>query len=187
MEDKSKLYQIHGLPGYYITENAELWSNKTGTKWFKMALFKCKSGYLGCMCVQNGKKRYFMLHRLMAITFIPNPENKREVNHKDCDRLNNSIENLEWCTPKENTHHSIINGRKPIQYGEDVKSAKLTAKEVLEIYYLITNKIMKRRQIAKIYNISKDTVSAIKGKRTWSHLFKTITPEQLSERYVKAS
>lgn len=53
-----------------------------------------------------GKKRPNLLHRVIAQAFIPNPDNLPEVNHKDGNRLNNSIENLEWCTSSENQLHA---------------------------------------------------------------------------------
>lgn len=64
-------------------------------------------GYITVMlsCGAEFQKRYY-LHRLIADAFIPNPENKPVVNHKDTNRSNNNFENLEWCTQKENIDHS---------------------------------------------------------------------------------
>ena len=63
------------------------------------------------------KRKNYYVHRLVAKAFIPNPLNKPEVNHKDYDRSNNSVSNLEWCTDKENTSYSachMANTRKEI-------------------------------------------------------------------------
>lgn len=59
----------------------------------------------------NGLRKSFRVHRLVALAFIPNPQNKKEVNHKDKDKMNNTVENLEWMSGWENTQHKI--GIKP--------------------------------------------------------------------------
>ena len=61
------------------------------------------NGYLLC--------KFGLIHRLVALTFIPNPENKPCVGHKDCNRLNNNVDNLYWCTYSENVNHPITKQR----------------------------------------------------------------------------
>ncbi len=61
-----------------------------------------KDGYQILPLNNNSKKYIRKIHRLVAEAFIPNPENKKCVNHKDCNRWNNNVNNLEWCTCKEN-------------------------------------------------------------------------------------
>jgi len=64
-------------------------------------------GYHMVILCKNGERSYKTIHRLVAIAFIPNPENKPQVNHIDGNTINNSVENLEWCTPSENEIHSF--------------------------------------------------------------------------------
>ena len=61
---------------------------------------------------KNNSVKYYFVHRLVAETFITNEYNKTEVNHIDSDRLNNKIDNLEWCTRSENVRHSFQHGNK---------------------------------------------------------------------------
>ena len=63
-------------------------------------------GYLYVDLYKNGERKRFYIHRLVAKTFIPNPENKPFINHKDGNPRNNNVDNLEWCTPIENVEHA---------------------------------------------------------------------------------
>lgn len=77
------------------------------------------NGYLQVGLRKNSKRKFFSVHRLVAIHFLDNPENKPQVNHIDCNKQNNNINNLEWATSKENLHHAKINGlRNNIPKGE---------------------------------------------------------------------
>lgn len=67
-------------------------------------------GYLRVTLTRNGKKANRLVHRTVAEAFIENPENKPEVNHKDGNKLNNDVSNLEWSTRKENLDHADTTG-----------------------------------------------------------------------------
>lgn len=69
------------------------------------------SGYVGVELFKNKKRKKMLIHRAVAKSFIPNPENKPWVNHIDSDRKNNRLDNLEWCTPLENYEHALAKGR----------------------------------------------------------------------------
>jgi len=97
------------------------------------------NGYYHIKLWQNGRFKWFQIHQLVAIAFIPNPENKPHVNHKNSIRSDNRVENLEWCTPKENLAHAVekgrlkhINGKKVINKltGQTYKSCKDAAETV---------------------------------------------------------
>lgn len=77
-----------------------------------MAKRKKNNGYL-IVSLRNNKgiKYTFNIHRLVALTYIPNPDNKPCVGHKDNNRENNKVENLYWCTNQENTQQCIRDGR----------------------------------------------------------------------------
>lgn len=70
----------------------------------------CKGGYLKVKLSTNGKQKTIQIHRLVAENFIDNPQSKPQVNHKDCNKINNHVNNLEWATAQENIDHAIKNG-----------------------------------------------------------------------------
>lgn len=67
-------------------------------------------GYVYVCLFKNNRQKTFRVNRLVALMFIPNPENKPEVNHKDGNKLNNCVSNLEWNTTKENIEHAYRTG-----------------------------------------------------------------------------
>jgi hypothetical protein len=94
-----------------------------------------RQGYLIVDLCKNGKSKHFHVHRLVAQTFIPNPENKPEPNHEDGNKFNNHVSNLKWVTKSENIQHAMDNGLN--HSGENSCKAKLTneqAKWIREVY-----------------------------------------------------
>lgn len=83
-----------------------------------------KMGYPIVGLSKNGKLRTRTIHRLVAETFIDNPNNYAIINHKDCNKTNNNIENLEWCTQKHNVMESFRNGLQKAPKGKESTSSK---------------------------------------------------------------
>ena len=112
---------IMGYEGYYEVSNLgnvhsvdRIIVNKNGRKrFFNSKILKLLTnidGYLVIQLNKNGKGKQFRVNRLVAHAFIPNPDNKLVVNHKDCNKKNNLSTNLEWNTVSENTQHAYDNG-----------------------------------------------------------------------------
>lgn len=89
--------EIEGYPGYFITEDGRVWSDKRNRL---LNIRVSKGGYSEVMLYNNGQCTSFKVHRLVATAFVknPDPENYNIVNHKDGNKLHNHYTNLEWCT-----------------------------------------------------------------------------------------
>jgi hypothetical protein len=117
----------------------------------------------------KGQKSFYV-HRLVAEAFIPNPENKPQVNHINGDKEDNRAENLEWCTSAENTYHADKIGlRDHKAHGESHYKAKLTEDQVIEIF---RSEGKTHVQIGKEYGISANSVCRIKNRTRWSRTTK---------------
>lgn len=75
-----------------------------------MKTYLIHGNYIAIKLKKNKESKAYLIHRLVAISFIPNPEDKRTVNHIDGNKLNNHVNNLEWNTHSENLHHAYNNG-----------------------------------------------------------------------------
>lgn len=114
-------------------------------------------------------KKNYRVHRLVAETFIPNPNNLPQVNHKDGNKLNNKIYNLEWVTNEENILHSIQTGLKPNEHGEYSHNSKLTNKQAnwCRHVYIPKDKKYGCVALAKHFGVAKSTMSYILNNKTY--------------------
>lgn len=126
------------------------------------------SKYLYVSLCDKGKCKLFRIHRLLAIHFIPNPYKKLQVNHKDGNKINNNLTNLEWCTNSENRAHAALIGL--MKHGEDHHSSKLTEKQVKEIRKKFNPRIYTIQKLANKYNVSNATIQDIIYRRCWKHI-----------------
>lgn len=155
---------IDGFNGLYaITSRGRVWGypNDTRSKghWLKQKIDKRGYARVGLFLGKNKYKLIFV-HRLVAMAYIPNPQDKPFVNHKDFNRVNNNVENLEWCTPWENINYSYVRGRYDTELRDKwLKFAQEKAKK--KKTYLIAHKATKEKQSWK------KMVEKAKELKTW--------------------
>ena len=164
---------------YHASTDGEIktfnWKNKGAEKIMKPDLDN--SGYLRTMLINDkGEWCTVKVHRIIAQTFISNPLEKKEVNHKNSIRSDNRLINLEWVTHSENVLHSFAN-KMQSNKGEQNPCATLTDKQVLEIRanYKYGRKSRfeggkSKIELAKEYNTSFSVIKKIISNKTWKHL-----------------
>ena len=127
-----------------------------------------RKGYHRVVLIAGRKRRLHTgVHRLVALTYLSNPEGKPEVNHKDGDKSNNHVSNLEWCTSAENVQHSARLGLAHYPTGFAARRTRLTPELIADIHRMIGDGV-KQTEISKLTGISQSTVSQVKrGTRDW--------------------
>lgn len=140
---------------YEITKNGEIINKKTGR------IRKPQHNHKGYQMLRIGGVNY-TIHRLVAQKYVPNPENKPQVNHKDGDKDNNCYTNLEWVTNQENRNHAIKNGFH--KRGEQCSYSKLDWEKV---NYIREHTEISSKEIAKMFDISPSHIRAIRQNKWW--------------------
>ena len=160
-----------GFDGYEVSNLGNVRSFKRKTPRILKPSLGC-AGYLRVGLMLGDKQKTLLVHRLVAIAFIPNPDNKREVNHVDGNKFNNCVDNLTWTTPSENTKHAFDTGLAKVLRGVDNGRTNLTAEQVAEIrrLYVKGSSELGCNALAKKFGIGRTTVLRIVRGET----FKTI-------------
>ena len=151
-----------GYPGLAVSKEGHVWSF---AKKRLLPGLKSNRGYLR-LYIKNKYKQFVCvpIHRLIAMRYIPNPDNKPQVNHIDGNKENNSIENLEWASNLENAHHAMTHGLMPHWKLEEATVHKICQEFCIGALTL--------REIAKKYNAPYASVVSIKCHRNWTHISK---------------
>ena len=183
MKSKEEWKDIVGYNGdYQISSIGRVRSFKEwrGTKQRILKPWTMKTGYMAVVLTNGTSKKYLTVHRLIAKTFLNIEEGKECVNHKDGNKKNNDITNIEWCTYSENLIHAHRNGlRGIVEYkrGSENSNTKLSEEKVIEI----RNKYKKRSypqdqngysslRLAREYGVSKTAILYILNGRNWKYI-----------------
>lgn len=128
-----------------------------------------RKGYLRIGISYRGKKRDFNIHRLVAICFVPNPDNKPQVNHRDGNKLNNHASNLEWVTTQENRAHAFDTGLQNGVQGDRNGRSKISEADARKVCELIADGF-KPKDIEVRTGISRNIARDIKKGLSWRYL-----------------
>ena len=162
--------EIDGYDGkYLVDEYGNVYSiRRQGCKGQKLSQRVNNTGYMR-VDLRNGKeKRSVFVHRLVAESFIYRPDGCNYVNHKDGNKLNNNVSNLEWCTQSENMKHAIRTGLNhvPALNREKHPMHKLTENDVKKIHELRMRNT-KQAEIARMFNVTPTQIHNIVSGKQW--------------------
>lgn len=157
--------QIDKAKNYYITEDGEVFS-KTG---HKKSIRANRDGYMYAEFYENNKSTAYTIHRIVALAFIPNPENKPCVNHIDGDKSNNRVSNLEWVTYSENNYHAFATGLSKPRFGSDAANAVLD-EDTVHVICRMMQEGYRNLEIVKELGVESYLVKNIRAKNSWSQI-----------------
>ena len=154
---------------YYVTDDGRVWSERT-QKYLSPQYDK--NGYVKVqMRSTDNKSHRYSVHRLVLENFKPvQGMEKLQVNHKDDNKLNNNLSNLEWTTCEENITHAIQNNLRATING----ASKLTPEQVIEIFRRAWNGETNIK-LGKEFNVHPDQIGRIKNKKSWKNILDSIS------------
>lgn len=155
--------------GYAVGQDGIIWSCKHRNRfrhWSPMKPKIADNGYHRISINNNNYKKELPIHRLVALCFIPNPDNKPYINHINGIKTDNDAKNLEWVTTSENLKHAYDTGLKPKYFGEDHWNNKVTKEQENEIKQKRATGVPVK-QLMSEYNIGRTSVWRIVNNKTW--------------------
>lgn len=164
--------EIKIVPNYEwcsVDKKGNLYSTRRGKQY---VLQQSRCGYLRVASRVDGKVVIIYAHRAVLFAFVGMPDGDRnQCNHIDGNKLNNSLENLEWCSGSENQQHAIDTGLRKIQYGVDTGSSKYTEETIVKLCNLIQEGY-RNTDICKLLDVDSNLPSNVRNGRSWSHISK---------------
>jgi len=157
---------IPGTKNYYATKSGLIKSEIKGRIKYLTQWADAK-GYLRVKIVLNEKATSIAVHRLVALAFLPNPENKPQINHKNGIKTDNYLENLEWSTCAENVKHAWLTGLSKPTKGENHSTSKLNENKVYAIRIMYSLNKATLLELANIFKVNKSTIHAIIQNKNW--------------------
>ncbi len=127
-----------------------------------------RNGYLKVSLSKNSKVKDITIHRLVMETFIPNNENKTQVNHINGIKTDNRLENLEWSNASENALHAFKLGLRKNEKGDNATYRKVNSKKVVEIKSIYFNQDINQTKLGEMFNISQSAISYIINNKRWA-------------------
>ena len=159
--------EIKGFEGRYTISNlGKVRSLLTGNE-MKPQITKAGYARVNLRYAHSRDLKSLLIHRLVAMNFLPNPNNYKEVNHKDCNRLNNNVSNLEWCDRFYNIKYAFQYG-KASNRGIRNPNSKLNEDDVIAIKALANTGKFFNVQIGKLFKVASTTIDAIVKGKNWS-------------------
>ena len=167
-----KVKEIPFAPGYCVSTDGHVYSESyNGTGVFKQMKEDIgEKGYHRVTIRINKKRSRFLVHRLVAATYIPNPKNLPIVNHEDSDRGNNHVRNLRWSTQSKNILHGIEKGNIIPTQGERHGNHLLTEQQVIEIRDIYSRGNISQEKLALPYGVKRGAIKDIVERKTWKHV-----------------
>ena len=156
------------VPSYEFAEVDTLGRVRSSLTKYIYSPYVDKDGYFRVKVWDGDKLRGLYVHRAVAMVFVKNPNNKPFVNHKDSNRQNNSVDNLEWVTPQENSTHGVLQGNFPT--GESSPVSVYTEGQVHAVCRLL-EKGNTAPFISNATGVSVSTVRGIKARKVWKEIF----------------
>lgn len=158
---------IKGFEGRYTISNLGIVRSLLTGKIMKPYVTKFGYARVNLRIAHSRDYKSYFVHRLVAFAFLENKDNLAEVNHKDCNRLNNRVDNLEWMSKEDNIRYSFTHGNASNK-GLKNPNAKLDLNDIKAIRSLKATNRFYDTQIAKLFRVSSSTINKIVNNEIWS-------------------